>query len=642
MKLKETYLSKNKDGYYQFRKRVPQDLQPILKKSQIYRSLKTRRYRDALVLCQLYADEYERLFQRLRRQHRMTKDNEKDELLRWSESDEAKYLVEQAVAFTQRKIKFDLGLSEDGILRPFRVELDPDKMEAELELYDKALAITAKRSADFRHQTVAPIIPQSKTDASITPQQLIPETLTAAQQPPVFTISTAQPPAASATLSPRVKVSTLSELREIFYQKQIATKKWTAPKNKLHYHATLLLFEKFFGDRQMHTYHEIEAEDFITRLQKIPKNWLSSKATKHLSYEKVIKLKRPRMKNNSVLAHLTRIKNFFKFAENQRYVDENIFKFIELPKERGLEREPFTEEELRILFEPENFLSFQKEGYASRYWAPLLAAFTGCRKGELFFLDVNSIYMISQNEILDVFESEELEEFPCDSVQCIWVIEINKNEKTALANQNAIKKIKTAESRRIIPLHNKFLKYGFIEFLEERKKDKSDNRLFTEYNVILEEAGTGFSNTFSRWIKKTVSAMSPETRGELFPEGRGIHSFRHLFISESREREMSEETSRRLSGHTLPGDKDVHAGYGGKISKRLQIRRLFRQNLELQKLDPSRYFPELPTYAEITEKRRQREAERAEAQIIKRRKSRRRPKITEQTEALEGGDHNQE
>ena len=456
----------------------------------------------------------------------MSDRDETDKLLEWSKSEECQYLVNQAQSWSRHEMKMNMLPSPDGRMVIESVELDPDKMDAELELYDKALAINAKHAVNSLPPALPPII-----------QQIIAPPTPATPEREIF--------------------GKLSEVVESFYERQIAEKIWTAPKMLMHYKSSIQLFIKFFGDRLLHTYHKSEAENFRTYIQKIPKGWLSTAAIANLSHEEAFALRRPKLTTNSARAHLIHLKSFFSYAKEEKFVDNNIFDNLKMKKELEREREPFSNDELRALFNEKNFQSFQRNGYPSRYWAPLLAAFTGCRKGEIFFLDVDSVYEISRESIFTVMSEakqvsmllkcvpsldektislmskDEIIAMLCaidKDVKSFWVLDINDDGIDEPEQPNAIKKVKNKSSRRQIPIHQRLIELGFLDFLKTRQKDKTDTRLFKEYDIYLEEAGRGFGTAFRNWIKKTADSLSieeraaTELRGEMFPFGRGLQA----------------------------------------------------------------------------------------------------------------------
>ena len=161
---------------------------------------------------------------------------------------------------------------------------------------------------------------------------------------------------------------------------------------------------------------------------------------------------------------------------------------------------PFTREVLEILFEKSNFKLFQKTGYMSHYWAPLISACSGTRRNEIFFLTSN-----------DVFQK-----------YGIWIIQLNTNE---------LKNVKSGSVPHSIPIHPLLKRLGFLEFVEERRRTHPNERLFSEYKAIQENAGVVFSRSFVSWIKETVSQL-PDEKKSLFKDDFHFPSLRALFSAE--------------------------------------------------------------------------------------------------------------
>lgn len=104
----------------------------------------------------------------------------------------------------------------------------------------------------------------------------------------------------------------------------------------------------------------------------------------------------------------------------------------ELDKE---EREPFTPDELRKIFNPETHLENE---YPDGFWLPILALFTGARLNELCKLSV-----------LDVAERDGV-----PSIQ--FTVEYGS--------------LKNKASKRTIPLHPQILELGFMDYVADVKK----------------------------------------------------------------------------------------------------------------------------------------------------------------------------
>jgi integrase len=94
-----------------------------------------------------------------------------------------------------------------------------------------------------------------------------------------------------------------------------------------------------------------------------------------------------------------------------------------------------------------------KQGW--RFWLPLLCLFLGARPNEM-----------AQMHVADLKRTQ----------KGAWYLDI---EGTA-DDEEESKTLKTATSRRKIPLHPELIKIGFVQFVEQRKKASGDPRLFPD------------------------------------------------------------------------------------------------------------------------------------------------------------------
>ena len=224
---------------------------------------------------------------------------------------------------------------------------------------------------------------------------------------------------------------------------------------------------------------------------------------------------------------------------------------------------PFTAEALDILFEKANFKAFQKTGFMSHYWAPLVSACTGTRRNEIFYL------------------------MPDDVLQHygIWVVQIRANGlKAATATATA------TTAARAVPIHPTLKRLGFLEFVQERRRTRPTERLFSEYKAGQEQAGMLFSRSFTSWVKTTVSRLSDDKK-HLFDDDFHFPSLRALFSAEAIRSGMSEDTWRRLHGSS--------DGLPGALDQDQERRALERADAEMQRVDIEACFPALYPYEEL-------------------------------------------
>jgi len=99
-------------------------------------------------------------------------------------------------------------------------------------------------------------------------------------------------------------------------------------------------------------------------------------------------------------------------------------------------RNPFTEDDLKIIFAPENL---PKNGHPEQFWAPLIALFTGARISEI--CQLHRIDIVKRNEF--------------------YTISINDEEE---------KRVKSKAGKRIIPIHPILIEIGFVEYMNDMKK----------------------------------------------------------------------------------------------------------------------------------------------------------------------------
>jgi len=219
---------------------------------------------------------------------------------------------------------------------------------------------------------------------------------------------------------------------------------------------------------------------------------------------------------------------------------------------------PFTPAALAILFEKSNFKSFQKTGYQSHYWAPLISACSGTRRNEIFYLTPD-----------DILQKDG-----------IWIMQPH-----AIGTKDG----HSGSMPRDIPLHPTLKKLGFVEFVHERRRTHPHERLFSEYKAIQEHAGMVFSRSFVHWIKTTVARL-PDDKKSLFADDFHFPSLRALFSAEAIRSGMSASTFDKMHG----------IGNGSQAPDADQEHRdLERADAEMGRMDIESYFPPLYTYEEL-------------------------------------------
>ena len=179
---------------------------------------------------------------------------------------------------------------------------------------------------------------------------------------------------------------------------------------------------------------------------------------------------------------------------NGYYTERNIFHGKSIPSNKGkntITRQPFTDKQLKLIF---------NKGYLQRtlnstshckfvfYWIGILGLHHGTRLQETSQLYISDIYPLNK----------------------IWVIDINDNTKD--------KKLKTPNSKRIIPLHQTLIDLGFLDYLHILEQNGKE-RLFHELTL----GRNGYTKNPSRFFNDYLRQLGIKSATEKYD----FHSLRH-------------------------------------------------------------------------------------------------------------------
>lgn len=197
------------------------------------------------------------------------------------------------------------------------------------------------------------------------------------------------------------------------------------------------------------------------------------------------------------------------------------------PKIEALSRLPFDADDLKILLACPLYVSGERPkagaGEAAA-WLPLLALYSGARENELGQLLVGDVLK--------------------DPVAGYYLNIIDEPDGESR------KTVKTAGSRRKVPLHPELVKAGFIRYRDHIAKSGSE-RLFPELKPDRHGHATGnWSKWFGRYLRGTIGITDPR---------KVFHSFRHTFKDACRDAGLPEDVHDALTGHV---NDSVSRGYG--------------------------------------------------------------------------------
>ena len=190
------------------------------------------------------------------------------------------------------------------------------------------------------------------------------------------------------------------------------------------------------------------------------------------------------------------------------------------------ERDAFTIPELKILFTSTVFTKGDRpkpgRGEAA-FWLPLLAFYTGARRGELASLTVKDVRKV-------------------DGVVAFMFV----------AEKATGKSLKTRSSARTVPLHPQLVKLGFLAYVDKVRRGHGESAwLFAQVAPNV----SGGLKAWTKWFNRHLRSIGITDKRKVF------HSFRHNFKDALRTGRVPEDLNDALTGHS---NTSVGRGYGAK------------------------------------------------------------------------------
>ncbi len=291
-----------------------------------------------------------------------------------------------------------------------------------------------------------------------------------------------------------------------------------------------------------------------------------------LSFERAIaeadrRADKRRLSQRSLVNYHIKIVAIFNYACGEEYISSNPAKSRKLrelfkQKKKPAQRPLFTDAELTAIFRAplykgcvDDMRNYAKAGpnrpKRGRFWTPLLALFHGFRCNEACQLYVADVGEEGGIPFLNVRE------------------ELDDDEQTE-------KRIKNSASWRKVPIHPEVIKMGFLNYVEERKGDSASPRLFPTLRL---SKNTGrYSHVFSKWFGQfLVSACGHKPKGS-------FHSFRHGFATKLVGAGVSDTIAKKLGGWTPSGIMNTEYVHGELPTLHAAISKLSYPNLDLSHL----------------------------------------------------------
>lgn len=311
---------------------------------------------------------------------------------------------------------------------------------------------------------------------------------------------------------PETEATLISKVIEEYCDEKKREGSWTE-KTENENRAIYDLFVRILGNISIKAISHEQARDYKRVLQQLPPNLNKAPLYKSKTIDQILAMKpKTLMSTTTVNKNLNRISTLFEWIERHGYAQKNYFKGLGLKstKQAHEERKSFTSGDLRKLFSSEVFTE-KKYKHSYYYWLPLIALYSGARIEEICQLHLADIRAESG----------------------VWVFDIN--------GDGDVKKLKTASSKRLIPIHSKLLQLGLLIRVQELCQQGKD-RLFPE----LKRQRDGYGQAASRWFNGRYRKSCGVTE-----EGKTFHSFRHTVSNHLKQKGIEENKTKSLLGHQI-------------------------------------------------------------------------------------------
>ena len=199
------------------------------------------------------------------------------------------------------------------------------------------------------------------------------------------------------------------------------------------------------GDLKVDTLRKEHIDKFIYRYQRMPPNRNKNPEFKNKTAEEIIQIEIPEKDRITVSTFNNNIQKLSTYAiwlKRNGYINlDNPFSGKKKKKKKSTRDEwnAFSRKEVQTIFSKDNF-EFSKE-HPSRFWVPLILAHIGARVEEICGLYKSDIRKDADTEL--------------------WYIDIRKN--------NEDKHIKNFQSERLVPIPQKLIEFGFLNYVVDQR-----------------------------------------------------------------------------------------------------------------------------------------------------------------------------
>ncbi|AUW32135.1 site-specific integrase [Acidithiobacillus caldus] len=317
---------------------------------------------------------------------------------------------------------------------------------------------------------------------------------------------------------------------------KIASKRWsdsTLKENK----TAINLFLQIAGDRPMSVYSNEDFRQFVQGLMRLPKYYSTSPAWRGRTISELAKTGPGGQEPKNINKQIRFLSAFFDWYCKAYYEIRTTHTLANHLVEEG--RKTVKDSEIRKAMSDAQLQKFyqacladvddkRKKGAAFKIWLVPLAAYTGARIGELGQLRTDDVRQVDGVWVFDLLEIEDGQS------------------------------LKTAASRRQIPVHQALIDGGFLDFVKEQREKR--RKWLWGNDKVIDKADVA-SKTANRLRNKI-----PEISGK--NNGVSMHSVRHSFITKLKNCSTANDEERAdLAGHARKGTEGDTRYYKTDLSR---------------------------------------------------------------------------
>ena len=520
-------------GRYWFRQHVPVKIQPILGQREIYLTLRTGDLRLARKKALSVGLGVAQIFNQARRGdlNKLTPDQIKPyvqfTLARWLSDDEKERAHPSPdTRWTDYRheiatLKHILGGQfQAGPLRELEgatetalalVALDGDMMDVELPVAG------TPEYAIVRREVAKGLLPYFQALQARSEGDQGSETKHIADMQDMYAAPQKAEPVA---VQPKQSGPQLSSLVASYLEHSKPT---LAPRSLVAYRDALKLFLEIVGDMPAQELGHVHLSTFSESCRRLPAHRSKKAHLREKSIQQLLVIEFPaeeRVSEKTASDCLGKVGAFLTWAVNHGHVAQNYAdkKGVRVRKSvRESRYDLIPADGLMTLFNSDLYMSEKAGKMPWRFWMPLLGHFTGARAGELAQL-----------------RTEDVRQLPSG----VWVLDINEDEA---------KRVKTAASIRIVPLHPFLIDVlKFSKFIE-RVTASGETRVFYTLKQIRDEPAAALSRWFGDYLKSIGVRKTGKNERKVF------HSFRHNFKTACKRSLLPKNLMDDFIGHEAEG-----------------------------------------------------------------------------------------